>query len=318
MIRRILKLTILGITLLAFWGCFRKKAAISNLQDWLDKHYPGRFEVLSTGPDDAIRNLSFKVKRSLVAEKANPLLQAQLKWDKRQPNFDLTTGMVDTVFAQAQTMLNDAQELHRLLQEKGFEKIATGIIKETAVVLLFEEPTNENRQRVLTQLQAVFESWPKSSDYDKQILLMPAAVRDSLPGEILPLSYFLEGNGLYERQAFYSLLLPYNQAFVAKELNEDWLYNTQNEEFSKVPDKAKTAMEAWAKAHVKKPYFLMGTIQYEQISVQPLRFKFTFPFTDKSHEEAVSQSRYVEPDGHFSVEYDVDKDMALKIEIIRE
>ncbi len=316
--KRILQALILGLLVLPFSACFRKKAAISNLQNWLDKHYPGRFEVLSTGPDDAIQNLSFKVKRSLVAEKANPLVQTQLKWDKRQPDFDLTTAMVDSAFAQTKTTLDDAQDLHRRLKEKGFEKIAVGIKKWTVVVLLFEEPTDENRHRLLSQLELVFGSWPKSSTYDKQILLMEAAAQDSLPGEILALSYFLEGDGLYERQALYSLQLPHSQVFEAAELHEDWMYNTQNEQFSKVPDKAKSALETWAKQQVKQPYFLMETIESEQISLQPLRFRFRFPFTDKSHEEAVSQSRYVEVDGHFSVDYDVDKDVALNIEIIRE
>ncbi len=316
--KRLLKIAALGLLLSPFSACFRKKAAIDNLQDWLDLHYPDRFQVLSTGPDDAIRNLSFKVKKSLVAEKSNPLVQAQLRWDKRQPNFSLSTAAVDDAFLQAQMALNDIQELNRLLKANGFDKSAVGSKNWTAIILLFETATPENRQQLSKRLEIVFEKWSKTEKYAKEILLMEPTSQDSLPGEILPLSYFLEGNSQYGNQAIFRLQLTEIQSSTTNGQSEEWEFNTSNEQFDKALENARSALDAWAKEHVKQPYFLMEVSEYEQFSEEPLLFRFKFPFTDKDHTDAISNSQYVEADGYFSMDFNMENNNAYHIEIIRE
>lgn len=314
----VLKILVAGLLMLSVSACFRKKPGIGNLKDWLEMHYPGRFEVLSTGPDDAIRNLSFKVKKSLVAEKSDPLVQVQLKWDKRETGFGLTTAKVDSAFAQAKTFSKDAYELLSLLKKQGFDNMAAGIQNWTAMVLLFETSTPESRQERLRQLENAFSAWPKSGSYGKEVLLMEPAVKTELPGEILPLSYFLDGNGQFRKQATYSFYLPQNQELETENAAEIWQYNTLNDQFSPVFEQARSAMEAWAKKNVRQPYFLMETSEYEEISQQPLQYRFKFPFTDENQAEAASNGIYVEQDGYFSVVFDLEKNEAVKIEIIRE
>ncbi|MBI1226529.1 MAG: hypothetical protein GC192_14945 [Bacteroidetes bacterium] len=300
----------MGLSLLAFWGCFRKKAAISNLQDWLDKHYPNRFEVLSTGPDDAIRNMSFKVKRSLVAEKANPLVQAELKWDKRQPDFDLTTGRVDTVFAQAQTYFQDAQDLLRILKSQGFDKPCVSLKDGIATVILFHEATEEYRRECVLKLEKAFKSWPKSEEYGKEILLMGTDAYTNMPGEILPIDYFV--GRAYLKQVTYRFQLSYNDEFDGENLMDNWIFNTASDQFNAAFEKARTEVENWAKTNYK-PYFFMENSEFEQVSEKPLRYQFKFAFTHKK--QAEDSTEYVEADGYFVVDFDMDKNEVLKIKI---
>lgn len=54
--------------------CTRRETATDTLEYWLEKHFPGRFGLLDTQTEDPIRNLSFQVKRSVVADKSDPLV----------------------------------------------------------------------------------------------------------------------------------------------------------------------------------------------------------------------------------------------------
>ncbi len=316
--KHILKILMAIVLMLSFSACFRKKSGAGNLQDWLEKHYPGRFEVLSTGADDAIRNLSFKVKKSLVAEKSNPLVQVLLKWDKRQPGLGLTTAAVDAAFAQAKTACEDARELVSMLKTHGFDNMAVGISNFTTMVLLFEESTAESRQERLQQLKTIFSAWPASGGYDKEILLMEPAEHVNLPGEVLPLSYFLEGNGQFRNHATYTLYLANDKAGGPKHFDGIWQYNTRNEHFATVSGQARSAMEAWAKTNVKQPFYLLETSEYEQIGEQPLRYRFKYPFTHKNPQEAAPEGAYIEPDGYFVVEFDLEKNEVVGVRVYRE
>lgn len=308
------KIAAVGLLLVFLSACFRKKTSISNLQDWLDKHYPSRFQVLSTSTDDAIRNLSFKVKNSLVAEKSNPLVQVKLKWDKRSPELNLTTGLVDTAFAQAQTYFQDAQDLLRALKTHGFEKPVVSIRNGTASMLLFHEATEEYRQECLTKLETVFHSWSKTEEYDKEILLLVKAGEASIPGEILPISYFMDGQ--YLKQVVYRFQLPYNQDFIAEKVSDNWSFNTASDQFTASYEKAKTSAETWATQHYKPSFFLMDETEFEQLSEKPLRYQFKFAFTEMK--QAEDSTVYVEPDGYFMVDFDMEKSEAIKIKVTKE
>lgn len=68
------KIAALALILLIFAYCFRKKNSNPNLKSWLEEQYRGRFVVLDTQMSDPIKNLSFKVKNSVVAEKGGTRL----------------------------------------------------------------------------------------------------------------------------------------------------------------------------------------------------------------------------------------------------
>lgn len=309
MLKFLLKALVVALLVLPFTACFRKKAGSRNLQQWLDKHYPGKFEVLSTSTDDAIRNLSFKVKTSLVGEKANPLVQYYIKWDKRAPDLNLTTDLVDTAFAQAASYYQDARELLQILQAQGLEPPCVSLKNGTATILLFHEPTVEFRAQCLASIEKAFQAWPKSGSYDKEILLMEKAAQAGTAGEILPISYFMDRQ--YLKAVTYRFQLPYNQPFSGENLGENWSFNTASDQFAAAHEKARKAMETWAAQHYGKPYFVMDTSEFEQTSEKPLRYRFKFAFTH--HEQPENSTDYVEPDGYFVVNFDIDKNEALKI-----
>lgn len=309
MLKFLLKLLVVGLLALPFTACFRKKAGSRNLQQWLDRHYPGKFEVISTSTDDAIRNLSFKVKTSLVAEKANPLVQANIKWDKRAPDLNLTMGLVDTAFAQAETYFQDAQELLQILKTQGLERPCVSLKNRTATVLLCQQATEEFRQQCLAKIEKACRLWPKSGEYDKEILLMEKAAQANIPGEILPISFFMDRQ--YLKAVTYRFQLPYNQDFGGENLNENWSFNTASDQFTTAHEEARKAMETWAAQHYGKPYFLMDTSEFEQTSEKPLRYRFKFAFTHQEQPE--NSTDYVEPDGYFVVDFDMDKNEALAI-----
>ncbi|MCB0707481.1 MAG: hypothetical protein KDC34_19335 [Saprospiraceae bacterium] len=311
----IIKVLVLSSLLLFFASCIRKKAEINNLQDWLEKHFPGRFQVLSTESDEAIRKMSFQVKKSVVAETASPLVQVQLKWDKRQPDFNLSPELVEAYFSKAQIAQTDAAALNQILKTHGFVNYSVGLKTGTATVLLFENSQPETRQEYLAQLEKVFANWPQLENYDKEILLMESGSESAIQDEILPLSYFLQNNGQYRNQVEFSVYSAYDQVFTEKEYSGKWQFNTQSQRFSAAYSQAYAAMEIWAKEHVRKPYSMLEFSEYEEISQEPLAYRFKFAFTYENPDAAAALDVLAEPNGYFIVDFDIDRQTVLKINI---
>lgn len=308
--KNFLKVLLLGLLAILFYQCKRKKAPVTDLQAWLETHYQGRFQVVSTTTDDAIRHLSFKVKKSVVAEAANPMVQAVFRWDKREQDLGLTTAEVDTAFANAAVEWQDATALYAVLKKHGFENTAVSIRKGMAVVLVFAEPTPQVRHEQLFRFEKALADWPAADRYDKELAFMEPSEWGREFQETVPLTYW-EPSGLhYRKHLVFNVFCQHDRPFSAKELGRAWAFNTQGDRFLVFLEKAREAMNSWAEQHYKKPYHLLEMSEYDPGGPGSTSLKFKFPFTDQPVE---SLDADISPDGYFVVDFDIDKQAVVAV-----
>lgn len=313
MMKNFLKVLLLGLLVFPFYHCKRKKTP--DLQAWLEHRYQGRFQVISTTTDDAIRNLSFKVKKSVVAEVANPMIQAVFRWDLRAVDLGLTTAEVDGAFANAATEWQDATALYEALKKHGFENMAVSIRKGAATVLVFAEPRPEARHEQLLMLEKALTDWPAASSYDKTLAFIEASELGKEFQEIVPLSYWQPSNIHYRKHLVFSAFCRYDRPFSAKELEQEWTFNTEGDRFLAFLEKAEQAITTWATEHYKKPYHLLNVTESDLGGQGSTSLKFKFPFTDRPTDNPDAE---VAPDGYFVVDFDIDKQAAGAIKISKE
>jgi hypothetical protein len=228
----LVKLIVGGLLLLVFAQCNCKKTAAPNLQNWLDGHFPGRFQVLSTQADDAIRNLSFKTKKSVVAEAADTMVQSLVLWDARQPDLKLTAVGVAAQFERAAMEWKDAQLFYRTLKMNGFENMTVSVSDGEAVVLTFEEPTPVRRHERLFQLEKALADWPVSMNYTKKLAFMDTVGLVQDFGGFVPLTYWVQEDAAYRKQLLFSVTCNYNAPFSAAELEALWEFNLDSDRFT--------------------------------------------------------------------------------------
>lgn len=300
----IFKIVVGVLLLLFFTQCVRKKAAEPNLQNWLDGHFPGRFQVLSTQTDDAIRNLSFKVKKSVVVEAADTMVQSLVRWDLRQPDLKLTNEGVIAQFERPAGEWEDAQSFLKTLKKNGFENISISVRNGRAVVLVFEEPTPERRHKRILQLEKALAEWPVSSNYDKELAFMDTTASEKDFGDFVALAYWEQADVPYQKQKVISVFCPYNDTFSAAEMGQTWGFNTGSDRFHIFYKKVREELEKWTERHFKnelEPVFEM--IEVRQSGEAPLLLIFKIPFVDKSAESNGSDDSHL---GYFIIEFDVD------------
>jgi hypothetical protein len=302
----IVKIIAAGLLLLLFASCFRKKTAAPNLQDWLETNYPGRFRILSTQTDDAIRNLSFKVKKSLVAEQSDTMVQALLKWDVRQTDLGLTKAMVEGTFAGAARELSDAKTLFRAVKAAGFDNVAASVNNWTATILIFAEPTPEHRRQSLALAEKAFAQWQREASYDLAVVYVEPDETGKHFREVVPASFWAQHSSEYLPSFLFQLTCPHSRQFVAADLAGEWKFNTESHRYKEYSGQVRSAVEAWTPKHLKQPFTMLSISEIEQTGHDPAVITFRYPFVKKATAETAASSFEEEPDGYIVADFDVD------------
>ena len=305
-----------GLLILLFTQC-RRKPKSPNITDWLEKEYPNRFEVLDTYTRDVIRHLSFSVKGSFVAEKSNPLIQVNLHWDKRVADIELSKSMVDSAFAKAHREYNDAQSLYKSLQSNGLHDIAVGMDRGMAKVLIFAEPTPEHRQNSLILLEKGFAEWQKEEEHDINIYYLEPTEKDKSFKEIVPLLYWYNGFAEFKKNMLYWIVCPATQPFSAKEFAKKWKYNTSCNRFVSKIENARKDAQKWASEHIKRPFTLLETVEFDQSYENMNLVKLKFPLVYKPIKEEETDS-LIEIEGYISMNYKVEENTFGQIKLTKE
>ncbi len=299
----------------SLFGC---KSKAPSFADCLENEYPNRFQVLDTFTDDIIGNLSFSVKTSIVAEKSNNLIQTSLNWDKRLENFNLSKSKLDSAFSKAQREYKDALSLYKTTQENGLKEIAVGIKNGTVFILIFAEPTLTHRKNSLLILEKCFAKWQKEGAYEMNISYLEPSEKDMNFKEIVPLLYWRQSVGEFKKNMVYSTICPYNETFLATKVGKNWEYNTSSDRFMYAIEKARIEGKKWASGHLRKPYEILETVEFNQIEKNPTIVNIKFPITYQS-KETESASYNIEADGYISMDYNVENNTLMsKIKMTKE
>lgn len=282
-------MTLLRLLLMFFFGfllfaCTRKKKPNPNLADWLERHFPNRFTIVDTRTVDPIRNLSFQVKKSIVAEKSDSLLQIEIKWDKRSEDLDISPAGVEQLVESSKLELSAARELFSVLKKTGFEKVSTGIWLDNAHVLVFENPTPEARKRVLKNLKTAFADWPAAKNYGLFLSFMEPSAYQTDFVDIAPLGHWTRLDRWQSHKTTVFLIAPLGFDFKIPTLEKEWRMNMESERLTQWLDKSRLVAERWAEAHFQKK-----VIFEPRAEDSPLRGKlgaaFRLPFHFSENEE---------------------------------
>jgi hypothetical protein len=306
-----------GLLILLFTQC-RKKPKTPDISDWLEKEYPNRYEVLATYTDDIIRNLSFSIKHSIVAEKSNPMVQTKLHWNANFEDLKLTKGIVDSSFMNAKSDYEDAQSLYKILHNQGLTNISLSIKNGSAMVMIFAEPTPEHRKKSLELLEPCFNQWAKTADYDISISYEEPSEKDKHFKEIVPLLYWHQSSAQYMGMMLYSTFSLAEKVFSAKEMDKYWAYNTESNRFSKCIEHAQKEAEKWASEHIKRPITFLETSEFTQNEKNTVLVNFKFPFIYQSN-KPVQDAALIEKDGYITLEdYNAEKNTFGQIKLTKE
>lgn len=280
--KHLIKLFLAGLVLVLLAYCRPKKTTPGDLQSWLDKYYPGRFQVLWTTSRNVIRNFSFKAKRSVVAEKDQPLVQALIDWDRRDAEFGLSQETVDDAFVRAREVWAEVTSFTATMKAHQSEGWAAGIRDGTVTVLVFEESTRSNRDKWLSALEQVFAAWPAAGSYGKDLFFAEPGEAANFPEQMVPLQYWLDLNGGYRKQVIMQLHCAYDQAFLATNLAQAWQFNIESVRFAAYSDQARQAAQNWLE---QQPGQLTATFESAELGQPdgpPLLLQFFFPVTNAS------------------------------------
>jgi hypothetical protein len=305
-----------GFIILLFTQC-QKKPKSPNISDWLEKEYPNRFQVLDTYTDDIIRNLSFSIKHSIVAEKSNPLVQAKLHWNANFEDLKITREIVDSTFIDAKKDFEDAQTLYKILQNQGLTGISISIKNGSAMVLIFAEPTPEHRKKSLELLERGFNQWAKTKDYDISISYEEPSENGKHFKEIVPLLYWYQSSAEYMGMLLYSTFSLAEKTFSAKEMDKYWQYNTESNRFKQCIEQARKEAEKWAAEHIKRPFTLLKTTDSRQNEKNKTLVNIKFPIVYNPIKEGES-SKVMEIDAYISMDYEVEKHAIGQIKLTNE
>jgi len=300
-------LAVIGLGLFA--GCFRKKSDPLSLESWMDKNFPGEFTIVDSRVSDLIGNLSFKVKKSVVAEVADPMVQMIVEWDKRAPDLGLSPEDVRKAHENARKYLEAAKTLRSALSEVGLQSFATGCYRGVAHVLLFAEPNAEQRQHDFILVAKGIEKWQNPNNYSIHVAFSDEQAAEYK--DIYLAAYWAQNS---------AALLPHftweikGETAILKDGDaaNAWELNTASNLFGIHTGAAREQMMKWAETNMKKSVILLSTIEVEQDKKQHTRFNMRFPYVfGEANQE--SESSEEEIAGYLVGDYDVE---ASKLEHI--
>jgi hypothetical protein len=271
---KVLRFLLPGILLL---GCSKKEKPPANLTEWLERNFPNRYEVVASHMSDPIRNMSFKVRKSVIADKADTLLQVQVTWDKRDPNLGLSAEDLASRFEAAKKTLANARSLSAALKSAGLAKYSAGIRNGDAVILLYLPPTPKNRKNVLQPLKKAISQWPAASAHGLGIYFMePSTFRKEF-AEIVPLSYWVSLDNRQARNTILSAHFRDPQLFDPKKGEGIWVLNTESDLLLRWTEQARPVAEKWANTQLKRKIHLLPTSEQEPLR-KKLGVRLSFPY----------------------------------------
>lgn len=274
LIRAITKIFLFFIALISL-GCFRKKSK-SNLESWLQINYSDKYIILDTRSVNVLKSLSFRSKKSIVADASDSLLQVEIPWYK-DSEINIPKATFDTMVLSAKEKLKDSRALYAVLQSKGLIKTACGILGHSAYILSFNGYDPSSRNKILDQLKECISLWTEGNKYEINIHLMDTDSYQKEFDSIVPLSLFLREDIYMDRRTILSISLKSTLDFDSIKLKKKWKIHTESDQIGKWISQALPGAEAWAKSQQHEPFRIIDQNEYSILS-SDLSLKIKYPY----------------------------------------
>ncbi|MCC6413220.1 MAG: hypothetical protein IT270_16270 [Saprospiraceae bacterium] len=294
------KLLTLLLLMFSLFSCFKKKSpAKSDFPSWLETHYPDKFTVLESGSNYDIMDYLKGKKQTWVAEKADPDVQFLMYWNKNADTLAITTAELQKEWDIARDNTRRARELYTMLKEAGLENVSAGASSNKGNILVFAEPTPEQREalaKILTQLRPKLRTAGFESVWTG--IMEPSAYKYHFE-DIIPAPHWRRAGGWQDNN-----LLFFAKWALQDPTPERFQYNNACDRNGAISDEAAVEAQAWAEKNLKKPFYLEKETGYSvgDDPSDPLKVVYEFPLYT-----AKPANNEDEPIGYVSVTYHVDK-----------
>ncbi|MEZ4941955.1 MAG: hypothetical protein R3D58_13840 [Saprospiraceae bacterium] len=297
------------------FGCARKNETAQAVHSWLEKSFPGQFEVLKTSyaknqwisPD---KN-TFRV---VLASKADPAVQFTIIWDRSAPDGGITDSTVHTAYQYALSQVDAARSLYAELQKRNL-LASVGVNDTLADIWVFTESAAEIRENVLHTVTSALAAWPHTAQTEFQLLFMEPASWEEDYQKILPPAtvHTLEQSHWQQDNCTFVLRMQGDSIPAMQELKKRLRVNPRAKRASAWLDTASQHALKWADRNLQKPFYV-ETKQYvgEQVDPQdPTAVRYWFPYFLRTNEAPASTG--ADPDGQIVVIYQTEKNVCTQV-----
>lgn len=300
---------ILSLLMFSIFSCFSKKTPSNNIEAWLEKEFPGQFQVLDSNLKMLDVMAQFKgEKRALIAERSDTLVQFSLDWKKNIPSLGLETEWVKGMDLSARNEVAKARQLFQDLQNSGLEQFSVGVHSESATIQVFTEPNPDNRLQTIERIKKGLDTRSASNPKTIYVELMEPTAYHTEFQDIIPFGHWETGIGWQRENKILSLEFDWNKSLKVSELMAYWELSPDSKRSGQYMDSSFIQAKAWAEKHLPKPYYLDDgqTIGYELSKLNPdgLEIKphspgirLAFPYFDKEPTEE-ERAHLLEPKGY--------------------
>lgn len=271
-------------------GCFQKKEKANDLPTWLETHFPGELVVANTIVNLDPMNLFVKEKETIVADKNDPDVQIRVKWFKKQEGLGLNVEEVRTDLNNARKDIKAARMIFEALKINRLEKFSVGVIDMAMYILLYEEPSPEQRKNNLIKILATLDALPDHSQTSIWVNWMePSAFQQEFT-DIIPYGYWLRGDSYHDNNTIMGLDFEWSPGLKPDILNTGWAISIKSERSLTYQDEAYQAVSTWAAKNLRAPFYLekdqMTTIGPDD--EDRMGIEFQFPYFISKPDTAVS------------------------------
>jgi hypothetical protein len=303
----------------SLFGCFKKKNTNPrNLEEWLDANFPGQFKVLDSNQNYDIKDLFFTgKKRGVVADAADQDVQFTLDWikpDKNNGSLDLRVEEVKAKLEEGRADVKRGRELFKLLKDNGLQQFSVSSIEQAAYILVFAEPTIENRRQIITVIKNTLDARAEQPQTSIWIEIMEPSAYQVEFQDIIPRSLWLRPGTWHDSNKIMSLDFEWKKGISIDALMKGWAFNTHSDRTSQFRIEAYPKALAWAEKKLPKPFYLepehmVWSAAVESDEAAEAAVKFGFPY----YASKPGDDEEVEPKGHVAGIYLIDKKEFINI-----
>ena len=270
----------MALIMISIFGCFNKKNKTLDLSSWLEANFPGQLETVHDVIDLNPKNLFTKEKATIVALKDDPETQIKVTWIKNQDDLNITVAEIDTLLARSKKDIIAARGILKALQENGTSKISVGVIDMALYVLVFEEPTIENRKNYLDKILTTINNLPNHEQTSIWIEYLEPDTYHVNFKDIIPYGYWHRGDNYHRDKTIMALDFEWSEGLEPDRLMSNWSTNTASDRSTVYRQEAFEAASEWSTKNMPIPFYLESTqmVMVEPDHDDPMGIRFHFPY----------------------------------------
>jgi hypothetical protein len=271
------------LVLFGLWSCFSKKPAKPTLAQWVEQASGGELKYLGSIPDIDPRRLFDHKKKIILADSRDTLVQLTATAVTTDPGFGLDVEALKKTLAIRREEKGEADRLYAAFAAEGLADVSIGVVEGHCYILVYLEPTPDNRQSVAESVVDVMRAQGVLTPVKLWVDWMePSALRQET-GPVIPYGYWHRGDSYHDRNRIYFIEAEWQDELTGKDLASAWTFNTGSTRSSDYARQAHEAARAWAAKNASRPSTFQDTSY--RLWADPehtARIHFAFPVGDGS------------------------------------